>query len=157
MEAKFRMIRLFVVLLAVVSCGCSGGERLGTVTGTVKVNGRIVTQGTIMFIPADGKAAVGAIAKDGTYSLTTYASGDGALVGEHRVTILATLVGAGSMAPASIDDEIAIASGKAGNKLLVPGKVEWIVPERYSQLTQTDLTATVKPGKQTIDFDLPKE
>jgi hypothetical protein len=40
-------------------------------------------------------------------------------------------------------------------KVLVPGKVDWLLPEKYSRPDTTDLTATVEPGTNTIDFLLP--
>ena len=137
------------VLMALLATGC-GGTKLGQVTGTVTVSGTPVPTGTIMFVPTNGKAAVGSIEPDGRYTLTTFAPGDGALIGVHKVTIRATKVGPGTMVPASFEEELKGAKGK----ILVPGGVEWIVPERYSQLTTTDLTATVNPGAQTIDFHL---
>jgi hypothetical protein len=131
--------------------GCSGGPVLAPVGGLVTVAGKPVTNGTIMFLPPDGKGAVGSIGPDGRYTLTTFHPGDGALVGDHQVTIRATRVDSGSMAPASLEEELRGTKGK----VLVPGKVHWLVPERYSQPATSDLKATVKTGAQTIDFDLP--
>jgi hypothetical protein len=144
-------------LLGMVFTGCSGGPRLGKVSGKVTFNGKPVPTGTIMFYPDSGPAAVGAIGPDGTYTLTTIKSGDGAVVGSHRVTIQATSVGSGSLAdPSSFEDEMQLAQRKDPKaKVLVPGKVDWLVPEKYSRPDTTDLTATVEPGTNTIDFLLP--
>src|SRR5262245_37564353 len=94
-----RMCRLLLAgcLLGLARPGC-GGLRLGKVSGKVTVGGKPVTTGTIMFHPASGPTAVGAIGPDGSYTLTTIKKGDGAVVGSHRVTIEATSVGPGSMA-----------------------------------------------------------
>lgn len=147
-------ISTLVIVAALLASGC-GGEKLGRVTGTVTAGGKPVSGGTVQFIPATGKAAVASINPDGTYALTTYDTGDGALVGPHKVVIHATRVGAGKLVEAkSIEDEIALAQ-KGSGKILVPGKVEWLVPERYSAPGTSDLTATVEPGEQTINFDLP--
>jgi hypothetical protein len=70
------------------------------------------------------------------------------------VVIHCTRVGAGSIVPATFEDELKLAKGDSG-KVLVPGKVEWVVSERYSQLSSTDLSATVARGDQTINFDVP--
>jgi hypothetical protein len=108
-----------------------------------------------MFHPEEGPTAVGAINPDGTYTLTTIKAGDGAVVGKHRVTIEATSVGPGSLAdPSSFEEELKLA-GKP-SKILVPGKVEYLVPEKVSQLATTDQTAEVKPGSNQVDFHLPK-
>jgi hypothetical protein len=138
-------------LVTAVTAGCGGKAQLGQVTGVVTVAGTPVTTGTIMFVPTDGKAAVGSIGPDGRFTLTTHVTGDGALIGPHKVTIHATKVGGGTMVPASFEDEL---KGTKGH-VLVPGKVEWIVPERYAHLNTSDLTATVNAGPQTIDFNVP--
>jgi hypothetical protein len=147
-------MRLYVLAAAAALAltGC-GGERLGKVSGTVTVGGKPVPTGTIQFIPAAGKAAIASIEPDGTYTLTTHKPGDGALVGPHKVVILATRVGPASVVAATFEDELKPA-GDSG-KRLVPGKVEWLVPERFSQLDTTDLTTTVTAGDNTINLDVP--
>lgn len=138
--------------------GC-GGLRLGKVSGRITVDGEPVPDGVVMFYPEAGPTAVGEIRPDGTYSLTTQKQGDGAVVGTHRVTIQATKVGPGSMVePKNIDEELQIARkgpGK-GQKWLVPGKVDWVVPEKYSRLQTTTLTARVASGSNTLNFDIPQ-
>ncbi len=141
-------------LLAAAGCG---GPEMGTVTGRVTVGGVPVKDGVVMFHPADGPTAVGAIGQDGTYTLTTFKSGDGAVTGEHRVTISSTSVGAGKMVEAATLDEEIARSGKNSTKWLVAGDVKWVVPEKYSQLGTTDQKATVRGGSNTINFDLPAE
>jgi hypothetical protein len=157
MTTRTRCLLLVGSLLAMVLTGCSGGPRLGKVSGKVTFKGKPVPTGTIMFYPDAGPAAVGAIGPDGTYTLTTIKPGDGAVVGSHRVTIQATTVGPGSLAdPSSFEEELQFAQRQDPKaKVLVPGKVEWIVPEKYSRPDTTDLTATVQPGTNSIDFLLP--
>ena len=141
------------VALIVVGCGSRG---MGQVKGKVTVGGVPVTSGAIMFYPAEGPGAVGDIGADGTYTLRTHKPGDGAVVGSHKVAIHSTGVGPGSMQePKSLDDEL---RGSPGNsaKILVPGKITWIVPEKYSTPQESPLTAEVKSGQNTIDFDIPK-
>jgi hypothetical protein len=157
MTTRTRCPLVMGLVLATVLTGCSGGLRLGKVTGKVTFKGKPVPTGTIMFHPDAGPAAVGAIGPDGTYTLTTIKPGDGAVVGSHRVTIQATTVGPGSLAePSSFEEEMQLAQRKDPKaKVLVPGKVTWIVPEKYSRPDTTDLTITVQPGRNTIDFLLP--
>ena len=140
-------------LMGLVLTGCSGGPRLGKVFGRVRVGGKPVTSGTIMFHPDNGPTAIGAIRLDGAYTLTTFKAGDGALVGSHHVTIHATTVGEGTLVdPKSFDEEIQLS--RKGAKILVAGKVTWIVPEKYSRTETSDLTATVGSSPNEIDFDL---
>ena len=76
--------------LAVGSAGCGSGQ-LGTapVSGKVSFNGAPVPGGTITFYPAgeggDSRPASGAVNPDGTFSLTTYEPGDGAVPGKYKV------------------------------------------------------------------------
>ena len=148
-----RLLWLILFLPWIVGCSDNG---LTPVSGTVQVSGQPVRNGTIMFTPSGGPAAVGEI-KDGSYTLSTYKPGDGAWVGSHRVVIQATSIGPSSVIePKSIEDELNPAPGSTG-KMLVPGKVSWLVPEKYSQLQTTPLTAEVKRGVKEHNFDLPAE
>src|SRR5262245_3303776 len=81
-------------VLITLAWGCGGGPTLGRVTGKVTYAGKPVTQGRIWFYPEAGRAALGEIGPDGTYTLTTFKPNDGALVGPHRVAVHVTRVGA---------------------------------------------------------------
>src|SRR5687767_13278701 len=79
---------------AFVGCNDSPYE-LAPVRGVVTLNEKRLPQGGIMFSPVakgdsanSGKAAVGKIQPDGSFSLTTFEDNDGAIVGEHWVTIV---------------------------------------------------------------------
>lgn len=91
------------VALLIVLTGCSGGAKqaeTGKVSGKVTHEGKPVEAGSITFAPittgasADTgvatKPAGGAIKSDGSYVLTTYLDGDGAIVGRHKVTFFPT-------------------------------------------------------------------
>ncbi|HWE39456.1 MAG TPA: hypothetical protein VG406_23090 [Isosphaeraceae bacterium] len=92
-----------LVLLAIAPCwGCGRGQAAAApvktlpVKGTVRYNGKPVTQGTIKFEPeGPGREATGAIQPDGTFTLSTYEPDDGAVPGPHRVAI----TGAGATVP----------------------------------------------------------
>lgn len=88
-------INLNLIVLCALS-GCGGPPyEVAPVRGIVKLNDKFLPQGGIMFSPVakgddanPGKAAVGIIDADGTYTLTTFDDNDGAIVGEHWVTIV---------------------------------------------------------------------
>jgi hypothetical protein len=145
-------VRLPILVLALLVAGCGGPSRPATapVTGRVTYAGKPVPLGQIMFYPEKGRPAMGAIGADGTYRLTTFANGDGAMPGRFRVTIQAMRV-TGPPAPKSLDEELRGIGG--GGKTTT----EWLVPEKYSHQESTLLTAEVKPGSNTINFDLPAE
>ena len=142
----------FIACLGLACTGCGSGLELAPVSGRVTMNGQPVTQGEITFVPHDGPPAMGTISADGTFQLTTLEAGDGAVLGQHQVTIMATKVGSGSLAPTSFEQELQ--GAQAGGKMLIPGTVTWLVPEKYSRLQTSDLTAEVKSGTNAIDFDL---
>ena len=78
-------------LLTIVSGGCGpSGEPTYPVTGKVLLaDGQPVQFGTIEFNPVSGgPVATGAIAKDGSYRLTTSTPNDGAVAGKHQVIIV---------------------------------------------------------------------
>ncbi len=140
-----------MLLLATAGCifwaGCGPRRpRTAPVRGTVTFAGQPVTEGRIFFHPEEGRSAIGRLGPDGTFELTTFKTGDGAVPGRYRVVVEATRT-TGGYQPQSFEEEL---SG-VGN---VPGEVEWLVPKRYAQLETTPLSAEVGPGRNTIDFDL---
>jgi hypothetical protein len=142
-----------LTLTALLITGC--GSRLGKVNGKITVGGVPLSGGAIMFYPENGPGAVGTIQSDGTYSLKT-GTAEGAVIGTHKVAVHATSVGPGTMeAPKSLDDELQGSPANSG-KILVPGKVTWLFPEKYSTPDQSPLTAEVKAGQNSLDFDIPK-
>jgi hypothetical protein len=85
-----RIGMVFVGLLLPVSgCGTAGRHETAKVTGMVTLDGKAFTEGgTVMFEPAQqGKMATGVVRPDGSFEMTTYKMGDGAIVGKHRVAI----------------------------------------------------------------------
>ena len=75
-------------------------------------------------------------------------------MGEHRVASGATGVGAGSMRPPQSPEGEMEMSKLGVKRVLVAGKVVWLVPEKYSKVETSGLTATVKARDNQIDFDI---
>ncbi len=142
-----------VVALLLTGCG-SGRPETVPVSGKVTYGGAAVTQGKIVFHPDQGRSASGEIRPDGSYTLTTFDEGDGAVLGKHRVTIKSTRVNTLQKPPASFEDEIAMGQKKDA-KPAAGGEVEWLVPRKYSLKESSDLTAEVKHDGEPINFDLP--
>ena len=136
MFAKLLQSIFFVVLAAVVlvPSGCSHRPKTAPVHGKVTYKGKPVPNGTVSFIPDGGTAATGEIGPDGSYALTTFRKGDGAILGKHKVVISALEAGN---------------PGEVAASLPAP-----IVPTKYMNLSTTDLRAEVKDEDNTIDFDL---
>src|SRR3954466_14530767 len=75
-------------ILLFTSCG-PHGEATAIVRGKVTYAGKPVPNGTVNFIPDRGPSATGEIQPDGSYTLMTYEAGDGAVIGAHKVIIVA--------------------------------------------------------------------
>lgn len=89
---------IFAIALALPGCGSSGDFATSPVRGKVTFNGQPVTGGSVTFRPVStggalaGKPASATLQADGTYVLTTYKDGDGAVVGKHELSYSAPLL-----------------------------------------------------------------
>jgi hypothetical protein len=87
---------LAALLTGAAAVGCSSSEfELAPVTGQVTVDGQPFTQGKVMFAPVAsgesrqaGRPAFSRLGADGSFALGTYEAEDGAVVGEHWVTVI---------------------------------------------------------------------
>ena len=106
--------------------GCGGGRKaVAPVEGLVTVDGKPATSGYVSFDPIGdtgdalpGKSAIGAIGQDGRYQLSTYKQADGAIVGNHRVSV--TPVGeddAAAFRGASLPKDYQVEVKKGGNEI----------------------------------------
>ena len=79
-----------VVLAPCWGCGSAGGSpsELIPVKGKVTYKGQPLTKGLIQFAPRNtGREASGQLQADGSFVLTTFKEGDGAVAGKHRVFV----------------------------------------------------------------------
>jgi hypothetical protein len=144
---------LLVIVGISASLGCSTGPALAPVRGTVTVNGKPLPpcQGRISFHPEKGRLATAALEPDGSFVLTTFNPGDGALIGSHKVTIKATRIANGLPVAKSVADEANVArKGHAASE----AQVVWIIPAKFAETATTPLTAMVENRSNTIDFDV---
>ena len=124
----------YVLLLTMLLAGCSGGEAMFDVNGTVKYSDGDPVTGelaTIVFQPdaasanIPAKSASGTINPDGSFTLMTSEPGDGAHAGDYKVILK-------------------VWADYRGQKLAVP--------ERYSDVSQTPLRATVSRDSTEFEF-----
>lgn len=150
-SANTKGIWVLSCILCLAAIGCSQGVDLAPVRGTVTFEEQPITCGTISFYPEEGgRPATGEIGSDGTYTLSTFRPGDGAIVGEYKVAIEAKKVDSNMPVPKSLKEEIA----NAGTEQ-IQSSITWLVPEKYSAVASSGLTASVSGGSNQIDFDLP--
>jgi len=111
-----------------LAAGCSATDRppLGTVSGTVTLDGSPLAAALVIFTPeGPGRTSLGTTDADGRYALTYLRDIAGANLGRHRVRITT----------ATEDD--------GGRERL---------PDRYH--ARSELAADVRPGANTCDFAL---
>ena len=160
-----------VIILVGAIVGCSGDGTAGrkpthAVQGTVTLAGAPVAGATVMFTPAgsDQRVATGKTDDDGKYTLTTYDTGDGAIVGEYRVLVIrsekkedtgakVTDHDAFQKARSKGDDPTSTAAHDAAEKASGSGSN---LPGKYADVESTDLTGTVEAGKENV-IDLKLE
>ncbi|MGE3776763.1 MAG: carboxypeptidase regulatory-like domain-containing protein [Pirellulaceae bacterium] len=114
------------------ACGCGGSANLGTVTGTVKLDGKPLDGAQVEFSPvAGGRLSAGRSDAQGKYELYFARDEKGALIGEHVVRITTYF---------EVDD--------GGKPRVTPEKL----PTQYN--VKSELKQEVRGGSNVIDFDL---
>lgn len=131
---------LYALATMLVLPGC-GDKRLATapVEGKVLYRGKPLAFGGVLFRPQDGPMAQGQIAPDGTFHLTTYRDGDGAVLGKHRVQIACYETQRPSANP---------------EKPVERGLGRPLIPQRYLRLDTSGLDVEVKERNQPLVFEL---
>ena len=124
-----------VLLLAAACTGCNKQtSSIAVVRGKVLLDGQPLANGGINTIPAAGRGSSGVI-RNGEFELGTMSKNDGAMIGTHRVAIVAREASQGGGPEA--------AAGKS------------LIPERYSNPDASGLTIEVKAGEvNTPTLDL---
>ncbi|HMP07811.1 MAG TPA: carboxypeptidase regulatory-like domain-containing protein, partial [Lacipirellulaceae bacterium] len=76
------------VCLAMLAAGC-GSSDLVPVSGTVRLEGKPLSSGSVQFSPSGGgRPAFGDVAADGGFQLSTAKLGDGARPGSYWVSVI---------------------------------------------------------------------
>ena len=85
---NFSSVLLCVVGVSVIGCGRSDIPELGTVSGIVTLNNEPLPNAIVNFSPtAAGRPSTAETDSEGRYSLLYLTDVDGAVVGEHTVTV----------------------------------------------------------------------
>lgn len=129
----------WTALLVGFVAGCHREPTLVPIQGTVRFNGKPLEFGTVTFQPGKGQPAIGHLRPDGSFSMSSFKSNDGATIGLNKVRITCYE----SQNPAAV--------AKGGDQPL--GKL--LIPERYTFFDRSGLVADVKPsGNSPFLFEL---
>jgi len=129
---------LLLLLVAVAGCGTPDESR-AAVSGTIKLDGEPIKQGTISFIPEEKGPTAGTVIRDGQYSIPQKV---GAFVGKNKVEVR------------SVQETGRKVKNPYGDNEIVEALEA--VPHRYN--LRTELTANIEKGKDNVaDFNLESE
>lgn len=123
-------------VLGALLLGCTSGTNPASVDGVVTLDGKPLQGATVLFRPSVGRPSAGKTDANGRYRLRYTSERDGAVAGEHTVSISMLGDDGGG------EDEASDASKPRSES----------IPARYN--TQTELRATVSGSGTTADFDL---
>ncbi|MBI1312666.1 carboxypeptidase regulatory-like domain-containing protein [bacterium] len=139
MTSRFQLVICNLCLALCVGCAASSdAPELGEVSGVVTLDGQSVAQAEVAFTPEQGRPSFATTDENGKYNLRYSAQTDGAVVGTHSVSI------------STERDQ----TGGEGDQPLVPAQEERI-PKKYN--AESELTAQVSAGENTINFELKTE
>lgn len=140
-----------VAILIAAQSGCGGDPtlpKLGKIHGKVTYNGKPVDAGHIVFTPVAGKggetgqSATGEIGEDGSYEMTTFNTGDGAILGQHTVTVELRPKGEDAYPKPKADGTIDYKLPKS------------LGPKKYAKADTSPLKCTVVPEGGEFNIDL---
>jgi hypothetical protein len=125
-----------VAPLFVTGCG-RGGAPVGTVSGKVTFQGKSVSEGRVTFLNSTTGAGEDALLKkDGTYAVRSPLP-----VGEYTVTV----------SPLIVRIQIDGKGPVVGEEKAAPD-----IPQKYRTIGSTDLRASVKEGKNDLEFNMKR-
>ena len=144
--------RFLGLVSAVALCGCFGGAppkpKTVPVSGSVSYNGQPVVGATVTFLCDDApRPARGVTDKDGKFQLSTFEINEGAVIGEHKITVVKDDPAKSAAAP------VGPAAGADPSQLTQQytkamadpsfGKPASLLPVKYATLQDTTLHETV--------------
>ena len=125
----------FALLLA--GCGRSGPP-IAPVCGAVRVDGKPLAEGNVSFFSAEGFASSAPVKSDGTFRLGSQ-YGKGIPLGTYHVAV----------SPPGLEGPVPMIPTAASAK-----QRPSIIPLKYRNVQSSDLTAVVKTGGGSFNFDL---
>jgi hypothetical protein len=148
-----------LVLVAVAGCG-GGKSRTVPVEGVVTLDGQPLSGAMVHFLPQGtrGPAATGATGSDGSFKLTTYNTGDGAVPGDYKIIITYKEPDSGIQQvapndPKAMADAMKTFNDSSRKAQKTKAKTKSKVPDAYSKEETTTLKQRV-PADGPVKIDL---
>lgn len=140
MGSHHHLVLALAIALGLGSCpGCGeSSSELPTVrvSGTLNVDGKPVSKGTVHFNPAQGPPATGII-QEGKFTLSTYKEGDGVVPGKNRISV-------------EVVTEVPTRDGDTAAKSLIPAK--------FMNADTSGLQLDVRPGGYSnLEINITKD
>jgi hypothetical protein len=127
-------------LMALLVAGC-GSSRI-EVSGTVRLNGKPLSHGTIQFLGEDGVPCSAEIGQDGTYSLEMP-------TGQAKVIVSCV----DEVKLKQVTTQMAATHGRSAPPASSASKLS-LIPQRYADWSSSGLTVLVQGDRTVKDFSL---
>ena len=140
-----------LVTIATVGCQRSDHPKMVRARGTVLYNGQPLEGAVVSFVGPGGRPSAGDTDAEGRFQLSAWKPGDGAVLGEHMVTI--TKYAKPSFEPEKTPDGSFMF--KSAEKEIAYYNTPSVLPARYGNQRQSVLKATVtEDGPNDFKFEL---
>ena len=150
---------LLIAVTGIVTVGCGSQDRTGSdpvypVSDVVSYRGKPVAQADVTFFNAEkNRSAFGKTNENGEFKLTTFSANDGAVEGQHVVTVVKIAQSAETTPAAPLESEAYVPPGIGQSTEPKPPKSD--LPEKYADQATSGLTAAVKTdGPNVVKLDL---
>lgn len=145
-----------IVLGLAMILGCSeSGPPLGTVTGTVTMDGEKLPNAIVSFVPeAGGRASVATTDENGEYRLA-YIDRPGALIGTHKISVTSTAKVESEIPTDIRSDDPRYAEMQSRQSDYNNATVKESIPAVYNSKSQ--LVREVSSGTNVIDLALTSD
>jgi hypothetical protein len=151
------VLRLFVVsFLSSSLLGCGGSDHLALapVTGKVTLDGKPVSEGTILFRPDMGRAGRGKIENGAIVEASTYGINDGIVLGTHKIAIQ-PIPDIPPPAPSRVQGIDTPTPAYMLN--LRPASAKVAIPAKYQDVDQSGLTFEIKDDDNELNIELTSQ
>jgi hypothetical protein len=128
LPVSYRHALVASALFTLVGCGDGRPARV-PVSGVVLLDGQPLKRGFVKFVPTNGRPSLGNIGDDGSFALTCYDGGDGAIPGTHKVQV-------------------------TSNRIISNTKIEWHAPSKYADFRTSGIEIEVTEPVDDLKIEL---